>query len=92
MSKSIWKIEPLKKPSPSHAADAVEIVDGETVRRVVLPQLDYDVYIAWQGHPEQRSAHELGPILAIATDDVAAALTRLALAGLISGNPNSSLQ
>ncbi len=83
MLKTVWKIEPLARPSPAHAADAVEIVGGEAVRRVVLGQVDYDVYIAHKAgiHPE-----------GLSPDVVAAALNRLVIAGLLPPESHHVLQ
>ena len=95
-AKSIWKLEPLARPSPAHAADAVEIVAGEPVRRVTLPQLDYDIYLQHNAIHKRvkREPHsrELASELNLPLEEVEAGLRRLAAAGLISPPERSVLQ
>lgn len=90
MSKSIWKVQPLGKPSAAHAADAIEIVNGEPVRRVTLPQMDYDVYLAFTAG--QTHTHELAATLSISADAASSALNRLAASGLIAVPDGTSIQ
>lgn len=96
MSKPIWKLEPLAKPSAAHAADAVEIVAGEAVRRVTLPQLDYDIYLQHSAIHKRvkREPHsrEVARELSLPLEEVEAGLRRLAAAGLISPPERTVLQ
>lgn len=80
-SPTVWKIQALSRPSEAHAADAIEIVGGEAVRRVTLPQLDYAVYLALQRNPAAELP-VLAHSLALPIDTVTLALQRLAAAGL----------
>lgn len=97
MSNRIWKIELMSKPSITHAADAVEIVDGEAVRRVTLPPLDLDVYRAHEKLKAELArapyAHELMTALPDALlDEIEATLRRLAASGLIADVEKQMLQ
>lgn len=87
MSKSLWRIEPLSRPSEAHTADVLEIVEGEVVRRVSLPQLDYTVLLARNSYLAQRDSEptmfDLAGPLALPSAAVEAALIRLAAAGII---------
>lgn len=87
----VWKIQALSRPSEAHAADAIEIVGGEAVRRVTLPQLDYAVYLAVQRNPSSE-VPMLAQALALPLDTVSLALHRLAAAGLIDAPPHHSVQ
>jgi hypothetical protein len=95
MSARLWKIEPLGKPSIAHAADAVEIVGGEAVRRVTLPQLDYELYLAVQlnlKHERPVLAEALAAELDTPAEEIAAALRRLVATGLVAAADKNSLQ
>lgn len=97
MTRPLWKIEHLPRPTPAHAADAIEIVNGEAVRRVSLPQFDLEVYRLYQSlrdrmrrepHVRDLAAHLSSPL-----DELTAALRRLAVAGLITPpEPAATLQ
>lgn len=96
MSKSVWRIEPLSKPSEGHMADAVEIVGGEPMRRVSLPQLDYTVLLARNSYLAQNehepSMFDLAGPLALPSAAVEAALIRLAAAGIVPKPEHRSIQ
>lgn len=92
--KSLWRLEPMNRPSEAHAADAVEIVSGEIVRRVSLPRVDYAVLCQrneWlDTHSgEEPSAHDL---CGFTTETLHAALRRLSVAGLIPPPNETALQ
>lgn len=91
MKKTLWKIQPLQRPSEAHAADAIQIVNGEQVRKVTLPQLDYDVYLAFEAG-QGSDARELALALKLAVDVTSAALHRLAAAGLVKPGTLPSIQ
>lgn len=96
MSTRLWKIEPLGKPSLAHAADAVEIVGGEAVRRVTLSQLDALAYATYckikadDGHGP--TAELLAHKLDIPVEESAAALRRLVAVGLLEAPEQKTLQ
>ncbi len=93
MSRRIWKLEPLGKPSAAHAADAVEIVGGEAVRRVALTEIDYQLYLKVQGKdPLFRNPSALAAGFARPVEEIEAALRRLVAAGLIIDAEKGSLQ
>jgi len=82
-----WRIEVLAKPTPAHVADALEMVDGEAVRRVTLPEVDFKVVT---GHNELEKRLGRRPDLADLMDvtdldaaSVNAALNRLSAMGLL---------
>lgn len=87
IGKSLWRIEPLSKPAEAHMADAVEMVGGEQVRRVSLPQLDYTVLLARNSYLAQNGKEpnlfDLAQPLALPTTAVESAMLRLAAAGII---------
>lgn len=89
--KSLWKVEPVSRPVPSHAADAIEIVNGEAVRRVTLSQMDYDVYLGGGllGHYDVAL---IAQNLKLGAEDVSFALHRLATTGLIEAPMRQRLQ
>lgn len=91
MKKPLWKIQPMARPTEAHAADAVEIINGEQVRKVALPQLDYDVYLAFEAG-QGTDARELSIALKMQVDVIASALHRLAAAGLLKPGAMPSIQ
>ncbi len=95
--RDIWRIEELPRPTEAHAADAVEMVAGEVVRRVSLPRFDYDVLCAcraWEvQNPKQPPvALELARLAQASVADTQAALRRLAAVGLIPPQGDATLQ
>jgi hypothetical protein len=92
VSARLWKIEPLGKPSLAHAADAVEIVGGEAVRRVTLSQLDYQVYTAVKASTEDVPQIKLAEQFDLPVEEITAALRRLVAAGLLDAAEPKTLQ
>jgi hypothetical protein len=81
--KSVWRIEPLSVPTEAHAADALEIVHGEVVRKVSLPRLDFSIYSAWV---KLQPASDLAGLIVATGHDyqtVQSAVARLRAAGLL---------
>lgn len=99
----LWRLDPLDLPREGHAADAVEIVGGEIVRRVSLSLADYRVLQAYQqaekaapdgaSQPDTPpSAVTLSPCVGLTLVETEAALNRLAVAGLLPSAPTPNLQ
>lgn len=93
-SEPTWRIEPQPKPTEGHAADAVEMVEGEPVRRVSLPKFDCEVLKAHAAVKQEKDrepyAEELATHMKVPVSEADAALKRLALIGLIKANPHRS--
>ena len=90
----LWKLEPCFSPTDSHAADLLEIVDGDVVRRVSLPRLDLSIYAAYT-HLEasKRAGADLITHLITTTghdyNTVQAALRRLTAMGVLDGGTSA---
>lgn len=87
----MWKIQPLPKPTEGHAADAIEIVNGEPVRKVTLPRIDFAVYTAHEA-AAGKTAREVALAANLPVDVTTAAINRLVAAGLIRAGVNPSIQ
>lgn len=91
----LWKLEPCFSPTDSHAADLLEIVDGDVVRRVSLPRLDLSIYAAYTHlDDDQRAGANLLSQLIIATGHdyitVQAALRRLTTMGVLDAGATAA--
>lgn len=90
--KPLWRIEPLSVPTEAHAADALEIVQGEVVRKVSLPRLDFSIYSAWA---KLQPASDIAALIVATGHDyktIQATLLRLRAAGLLPSDDGGMLQ
>lgn len=91
---TIWRLEALPRPTEAHAADAVEMVAGEIVRRISLPKLDYAVLQAYQQNPAPPGPDPLALAACVGASisEIRSAIRRLAAVGLIPLHGDATLQ
>lgn len=95
---SLWRFEILPRADEVHAADAIEIVAGDIVRRVSLTAVDFcviqqrNVWVTSQENtfnPDgtiraEPTPADLAPLCDLDEETIRAALRRLAVIGLLS--------